>query len=244
MTSVPNVVTDFRSGAVAASETIRRTLPSGSSPERCGYSYCLVRQPSLSRLRAPIKVTAVVSAILGLFGIATAGIVRLLMLGKILPDEPSLVAVVVGCSVGGILLLFLPTFVEGWIVRQHLVQCGENFGFGSEHKGIRVSLEYAPTCGSMKILAEDVGLIYIYPDAHYVKIDGLSYEYAIQSKDVESLSLHSNGKSVLLSYKVGEERLDLAIEPRSLLAELKRQTIGSSRSLFERIQDALGTSKR
>jgi hypothetical protein len=71
-------------------------------------------------------------------------------------------------------------------------------------------------------------------------MDGLSYEYVIHSKDVVDLSLHSNEKSVLLSYMVGEERLDLAIAPRSVRAELKRQTLGSSRSLFEKMQDALG----
>jgi hypothetical protein len=53
------------------------------------------------------------------------------------------------------------------------------------------------------------------------------------------LSLHSKGKTVLLSYVVGDERLDLAILPRSVVAEFKRQTLGSSRSLFLKIQNAL-----
>ena len=65
----------------------------------------------------------------------------------------------------------------------------------------------------------------------------------LQAGDVVGLSLHSNGKSVLLSYTVGEERLDLAIEPRSVLAELKRQTLGSSRSLFAKMQAALGSDE-
>jgi hypothetical protein len=240
MTSTDNDLTDFRSRAVAASEAMRRTLPSGLSPEKRGISYCLLRQPSLSRLRAPIKVTAVVSAVLGLSAVAAGGIIGFLLKGHLLTDSPSLPAIALCVSAGGILLMFLPTFVERWIVRQHLSSRDDDFDPGSEREGIHVALEYAPTYGSMKILAEDVGLMFIYPEARYVKINGLSYEYVIQSKDVVDLSLYSNGKSVLLSYAIGEEQLDLAIVPRSLRAELKRQTVGSSPNLFVKMQDALG----
>jgi hypothetical protein len=239
MTSSDNDLTDFRLPAVAASEALLRTLPSGLSLEKRGVSYCLARRPSLSRHRAPIKVTAVASAILGLLGVASGGIIGLLSKSGMLADSLSLLAITLCCSVGGILLLLLPVFVERWIVRQHLSQHDEDCGSGSEHKGIHVALEYAPTYGSIKLLAEDVGLLYIHPEADYVKIDGLSYQYVIQSKDVVDFSLHSNGKSVLLSYTVGEELLDLVIAPRSILAELKRQTMGSSRSLFVKLRDAL-----
>jgi hypothetical protein len=239
MTLTGNDRTDFRSHAVAASEAMRRTLLGRSSPENSGISYCLERQPSLSRLRTPIKVTAVVCAVLGLSGVAIGGIIGFFLKRHIIADNPSLLAIALCCSVGGILLMFLPTFVERRIVRQHLTRRDDCLGSGSELEAIHVSLEHAPTYGSMKILAEDVGLIYIHPESRYVKIDGLSYEYLIRSKDVVSLSLHSNGKSVLLSYMVGEERLDLAVVPRSLRAELKRQTIGSSPGFFVKMQEAL-----
>jgi hypothetical protein len=241
MTSIDNDLTDFRSQAVAASEALQRTLPSGVSLEKSGISYCLVRRPSLTRLRAPIKVTAVACAVLGLSAVATGGIIGLL--------NASLLAIAICCFVGGILLLLVPTYVERWIVRHHLSQRDVDYGSGSDVKGIHVSLEHAPTYNSIKLLAEDVGLIYIHQEARYVKIDGLSYEYVIQSKDVVDLSLHSDRKSVLLSYRVGEELLDLAIAPRGVLAELLRQsgvlaellrlTLGSSRSLFLKMQDAL-----
>jgi hypothetical protein len=240
MTSSDNDLTDFRSRAVAESEAIRRSLRNGSSLERSSISYCVERQPSLSRLRAPIKIIAVACLVLCISGVATGGIIAILSTRHIIADDPSLLAIAACCSVGGILVAFLPTFVERHIVHQHLRQRDEDFGSGAEVRGIHVSLEHASTYGSIKILAEDVGLIYIHPEAHYVKMDGLSYEYVIQSKDVVDLSLHSNEKSVLLSYMVGEERLDLAIAPRSVRAELKRQTLGSSRSLFEKMQDALG----
>jgi hypothetical protein len=239
MTRSDNDLNDFRLEAIAASEALLRTLPSGLSLEKRGVSYCLARRPSLSRLRAPIKLTAVACAILGLSGVASGGIIGFLKKSDMFADNLSWLAIALCCSVGGVLLLFLPTLVERWIVRRHLCRHDEDYGSGSEHQGIHVALEYAPTYGSMKLLAEDVGLLYIYPEAHYVKIDGLSYEYVIQSKDVVGFSLHSNAKSVVLSYTVGEERLDLVIAPRSILAEFERQTTGSSRSLFVKMQDAL-----
>jgi hypothetical protein len=232
MTSIDDDLTDFRSQAVAASEALLRTLPSGASLEKSGISYCLVRQPSLARLRTSIKVTAVACGVLGLSGLAIGGIFAFFLNLHLLP-------VAVCCSVGGILLMLAPTFVERWIVCHHLSQRDDDLEPGSQVKGIHISLEYAPTYGSMKLLAEDVGLIYIYPETCCVRIDGLSYEYVIQSKDVVGLSLHSDAKSVLLSYRVAEELLDLAIAPRSVLAELKRQTVGSSRGLFLKMRDAL-----
>jgi hypothetical protein len=238
MNSSDNDLIDFRWRAVAASEEMERALRRGLSPQS-GLSYCLERRPSLSRFRAPIKFTAVACLILGILGIGLGGIIGFLSKRDMIGNDLSLLAIAGCCSVCGILILFLPTFVERFIVRRHLSQQHGDFDSRSEPKGIHVSLEYAPTYGSMKILAEDVGLIYIHPESHYVKIDGLSYEYVIQSKDVVGLSLHSNKKSVLLSYMVDEEQLDLVIVPRSVLAEFKRQTLGSSRSLFGKIQDAL-----
>jgi len=240
MTSADNGLMDFRSRAVAESEAIRRRLRNGLSLDKSGVSYCVERQPSLSRLRAPIKIIAIACLVLCISGVATGGIIALLSKRHRVADDPSLLAIAACCSVGGILLAFVPTFVERRIVHRHLCQRDDDFGSGCEVQGIHVALEHAPTYGSIKILAEDVGLIYIHPEAHYVKMDGLSYEYVIHSKDVVELSLHSNEKSVLVSYMVGEERLDLAIAPRSVRAELKRQTLGSSRSLFEKMQDALG----
>jgi hypothetical protein len=238
---------DFRVRAVAASEILRCNLPSGLSHEKCGVSCCLVRQPDLSRLRTPIKVITVAALVVGLSGLATGTIIVLLLKGSMAADKSSVPAIAFSCgTIVWILSMFLPTFIEGRIVRHHLPQREEDSTAGSDHKGIHVALEHAPTYGAIKILPEDVGLIYIHPEACYVRISGLSYDYIIQSKDVAGLSLHSNGKSVLLSYKVGKERLDLVIVPRSLLAALKhqalgkRQALGSSQSLFAKIQQALG----
>jgi hypothetical protein len=239
MTSIDSDLTDFRTKAVWASEALQRTLPRDVSLERSGISYCLVRQPSLTRLLAPIKVTVVASGVLGLAGVATGVVIGLLLMSHVLAVSAGLIAIAICGFVGGILRMFVPTFVERWIVCHYLCQRDDDYGSGSQIKGIHVSLEYAPTYHSLKLLAEDMGLVYIHPEDHYVKMDGLSYEYVIQSKDVVDLSLHSNHKTVLLSYRVGEELLELAIVPRSILAELERQTLGSSRSLFLKMQDAL-----
>lgn len=235
-----NDLIDFQARAVAASETMLHNLSSKLAPDKCGVSYCLNRQPSLSRLRLPLKVTVVACMVLGISGVAGGAIIGALQQRHVLANSPRLMTIALCCSVGGILILLLPTFVERWMLRRHLPRRDEFFAFGSECRGIHVELSNAPTSGSIRLLADDAGLIYIDPKAHHVKIEGVGYEYFIQSKDVVDLSLRPNGKNVLLSYVIGAERLDLEIMPRSLLAELKRQAFGSSRSFFVRIQEALG----
>jgi hypothetical protein len=245
MTSSDDDSTDFRSRAVKASEARRRTLPKGLSPEKGGFSYCLEREPSLSRLRLPIKIMAVSCFVLCISAWVTSAL-ALVIAGigffwkqDTFASPPTLLVIAFCCFVAGVLVGFVPLFLERGIVHRRLSQPLRDSTSESHYPGIHVSLEHAPTYGSMKILAEDVGLLYIDPEAGYLKMDGLSYEYVIHSKDVVRLSLHSNSKSVLISYMVGEEQLDLAIVPRSVQSEVERQTTGSSRSLFEAIQDAL-----
>jgi hypothetical protein len=98
--------------------------------------------------------------------VATGGIIVLLAKQQIIADDPSLLAIAACCSVGGIVVAFVPTFVERRIVHRHLCQRHDDFGSGCEVQGIHVALEHAPTYGSIKILAEDVGLIYIHPEAY------------------------------------------------------------------------------
>ncbi|HEV3304567.1 MAG TPA: hypothetical protein VG055_33260 [Planctomycetaceae bacterium] len=235
MSSADNDESDFRARAVAESKAMLRSLPTGLSPEKSGISYCLVKEPSYSHLRTPIKATALVCAVLGLSGLVLGGVTCLV---SIAAETPSLLAIALCCWVGGTMLMFLPVFVERHLVRTNLCR-RDDFGAGFDPAGIHISVENAATERSLKILAEDVGLIYMHPEADYVKIDGLSYEYVVHSQDVVDLSLHRNLKNVLLSYRIGEERLDLVVKPRSLLAELKRQRLGSSRDFFEKIQGAL-----
>jgi hypothetical protein len=182
MTSFDNDLTDFRSRAVAESEAIRRSLRNGLSLEKSSISYCVERQPSLSQLRAPIKIIAVACLVLCISGVATGGIIAFLSKRQIIADSPGLLAIAACCSVGGVLAAFVPTFVERRIVHHHLCRRDEDFGSGGQVQGIHVSLEHAPTYGSIKVLAEDVGLIYIHPEAQYVKMDGLSYEYVIPTQ--------------------------------------------------------------
>src|SRR5206468_2245676 len=98
MTSSDNDLTNFRSRAAAESEAIRRKLPTGLSPEKSGISYCVERQPSLYRLRAPIKIIAVACLVLCISGVATGGIIAFLWKRHIVADNPSLLAIAVCCS--------------------------------------------------------------------------------------------------------------------------------------------------
>jgi hypothetical protein len=231
--------TDFRAAAVAASESLLDGLSNGLPPEESGNSCCLVRQPDLSRLRRSIKICVAVCAVVGLSGVTIGGVTCLLVSKHLIPESPSLLTIALCCCVGGILTLAIPTFFERRIVRDRLAPTDESFVAGFGPAGVHVSVEDARSYSSMKFLAEDVGLLYVHPREHYVKIDGLSFQYVIQAKDVISLSLHANRKTTLLTYAIGQERLQLAIIPRSLWAEFKRQTAGSSRSLFTKIDEAL-----
>jgi hypothetical protein len=234
--------TDFRARAVAASKAMLRRLPSGLSPEESGLSYCLVRDPDCSHLRTPIIVIVLICGLLGLSGLVLAivvGIFAVATAQRAPENFGLLLAIAMVSFVGGLVLMILPVFVERAIVRKALSRRDEDFGSDSEAAGIHFSLEDAATERVMKMLAEDVGLLYIYPEAHYVKIDGLSYEYVIHSKDVVRLALHTNRKNVLLSYAIGDERLDLVVKTRSVRAEYERQELGGSRGFFEQIEAAL-----
>jgi hypothetical protein len=232
--------TDFRTRAVAASKAILRRLPSGVSPETSGLSYCRVRDPDCSHLRTPIKVTVLTCAVLGFSGLLFSLVAGpFAAIQKDAEKFGPLLAIAVVCFVGALLVMILPVFVERAIISKALSRRDEDFGSDFDGTGIHISLEDAATERALKILAEDVGLLYIYPEAHYLKIDGLSYEYVVQSKDVVRLALHPNRKNVSLSYTIGEERLDLVVKTRSLQAEYKRQQTGSSRDLFEQMEEAL-----
>jgi hypothetical protein len=234
MTSIDDDSVDFRSRAVAVSEAVRRELASEPPPEKCGISYCLEREPSLSRLRVPIQVSAIVCLLLALAAYGGALFFGFLTFANPVVGPPGLLAAV-ACFGAATLMMCLPTYVERLIVRCHLPRGDER----PRRQGIHAALEDARTCSSLKLLAEDVGLIYMHPEDRYVKFAGLSYEYVIQGRDVVALSLRPNRKSVLISYMVGEEQLDLVIVPRGIRAELKRKMSGSSLSLFNRMLDAL-----
>jgi hypothetical protein len=242
MTSTDDNSADFRAHASAASEVLLRSQRSYLSRNKSGISYCLVQQSGLSQFRALIKVSIVACIVLALSGIAGSGIIGFMTLflrEQRLANNLSLLALAAGCMVGGILSLFLPVFVERSIVRLKLPRRQEDSDPGHAPNGIHVALENAVTHDAMKFLAEDVGLIYIFPEARYVRIDGLSYEYRIQAQDVVELALHWKGKGVLLSYMIGTERLDLLIVPRSVMAEFERQAVGSSPGLLVKMKQAL-----
>lgn len=116
----PGDLTDFRSRAVVVSETLRRGLPGGVSPERGGVSCCLVRQPDLSRLRKRIKIVVAVSAVLGVCGLVASLIVYHFQETSAPADKPILLAVALGVNFGAILFFFLPTYFEQWMARRHL----------------------------------------------------------------------------------------------------------------------------
>jgi len=190
-------------------------------------------------LRKPIEVTVVLCAIFGIAGLVIGGVIGFLMKEQVIPQDSGLLGAALCCSGGGIFVMLLPTFVERRLVRHNLSRRDEDYASGFGPTGIHISLEDPRTDSPLKLLAEDVGLLYIHPEAHYLKIDGLSYEYVIRSKDVIALSLHPNRKNVFLSYWTGNEQLSLVVKPRSIWAEVKRQRLGSSRGLFQKIKEAL-----
>lgn len=244
MTSTNDHLLDFRSQAAAASEVLRRSLPSGMSPSEGGISCCFQRAPDHSGLRTPIKIVAVACAILGLGGLFAAAVMMLISFIQFRrflswDDNPVLWFSTVCCGCGALPAMFFPTYFERFIVNTYLRPRGADSGSDLNADGIHVAVENALTCQTMKVLAEDVGYIYVYPRANLVRIEGLSYEYVIQGKDLLNLAIRPSSKFVLLSYAIGDERLDLAIAPRSLRAERKRQLLGSNHNLYNQIADAL-----
>ena len=136
-----------------------RTLPTGLSPEESGISYCLTREPGYSHLRTPIKATALVCAVLGLSGLLLGAVICLV---SIAAETPILLALALCCWAGGMMVMLLPVFVERHLVRTNLCRRDDDFDAGCDPAGIHIAPENAATERSMKILAEDVGLIYMH----------------------------------------------------------------------------------
>jgi hypothetical protein len=230
---------DFRTDAAAARSGAYGKSSLTGPPLSAGISCCVFKRADVASLRTRIKVVAVLSAIFGIGGVLAGGVLGGLMKYHVLGESTPTVVIAAVCSVGGILTLFVPTYFERWIVRSRLSQSSRRIESGDEPGESHVSVEEATSYGRLKLLAEDVGLLTIHPDFRCARINGLTCEYQIFGKDVVELSLHANGKTVLIGYRIGETQLNLAIVPRSLKAELQRQTTGSSSGLYERIVAAL-----
>ena len=223
---------DFRDDAVAASAA----AVGSRRPTEAGRSCCVPSGLDDRPVRRRLKVAVAVAAVGGVGGLAAGGgLAYALKLGAVPGTRPAFVAL--ACCTGlGLFLMFVPTRVERWAVRRHLA------GVAGDDGRDFVSVEPADTYSSLKLLADDLGLVAVHPQSRCVVIHGLGHTYVAYAADVVRLELHANGRAVVLTYDVGPARLDLVVVPRSIRTEFKRQVAGATPSLYARMADALSAA--
>ena len=231
---------DFRFAAITASERALKSLGSraGASPVEAGISYCVRSPVDASALIRMLKALAIGGVFVILAGFGGTAIFIYLAQQHLLPVLPAYIGAAC-CGAIGYLFCFLPTMMEGRLSRKYLQKNLGNFWADKTLTPDFVSIENAHTYNQLKALAEDTGYLLIHPEAHCLEVEAISCRYLIYAADVLDLSLHANGKTILVSYKAAGERLDLAIIPRSIVGEVKHQTLGSGRDRFHRVQQAL-----
>ena len=236
MGGLPGGRGDFRGDAIAES----LALLGQSAPEEIGISCCVPRGADGSSVRRRVKIVTVLSLVLLIAGVGFGGVVGFLMREHWMEENMPFLVFALACSVAGISMGLVPTVWERRVVRRFLREHVGDVWSDPGRRPIQVSLEEAQTYGRPKILAEDIGVLMCHPEATCVVLEGVSCKYVIYGKDVVSLRLHDNSKTVLVKYRIGQTALDVAIVPRSVGAEIKRQAQGGSFGLFDQMRQALG----
>jgi len=232
---------DFRCYAAAASaQALQAFGPAATaSPPEAGISYCIPSPVDASGLIRSLKVTAIVSTVLFLGGFILAAALTIYSQSQKSPHTNLLLIAGMGCFVMALFSAFMPTTLEGIRTQKHLRGHVGDFWADSTLMPRVVGIEDAETYNKLKVLADDIAVAILRPESGCLQIEGIRYRYLIYASDVTSLSLHENKRTVLLSYNIGAEHLSLAIIPRGLVPEFKRQALGVNPGLLEAIQRSL-----
>jgi hypothetical protein len=235
----PGLAKDFRGPAIAASRRALQSLGPAAlaSPTEAGISYCIPAPAdaaflvTLLRMNAIFSLSGILMIVVGAGSLGTS----------VLPTWAFPLGV--ACWILGTLICFIPTLLEAVLLRRFLRKNLGDLWARKTHKPIHVAIENANTYNRMKVLAEDIGALVIHTDAQCIEIEGIRCRYLIYAADVIGVSLHKNGKTVLVGYLAADELLELAIIPRGILKELQRQTTGSSAGTYHAIAQALVSPK-
>jgi hypothetical protein len=140
--------------------------------------------------------------------------------------------------IGGGLLCMVETVCRRWLVRAAIAR-----RLGPLPKGwALVSVEDGLTFSRIKVMPDDMGLIWIYPETRCLRIEGMSHRYQVHARDVVSISTRRAPGMVAtaINYRVGDVELAMVVsETQNNMIEILAQTIGLRPRLFKRISRGL-----
>lgn len=233
----PALGADFRDGAVAESALQFKEQRQSSFADDTPMSQCTRSDVDPGILRMALKSVALLCAAFALCS-AVSGVPLLAVAVTNVHRDLFLAAVFL--MVGAAMSFLAPSLIERVLVRHHLRGRLANHWSDANVAKTFVSVENAETYNKFKLLAEDVGVLLCRTESGFVTLEGIGFRYFVLTGDVVELSLHPNGRAVLLTYKIGATILRLAIVPRGIVMERKRQQMGGiNRELIELMTGAL-----
>jgi len=226
---------DFRSPAVQASARLLAHV--AGDIDAVPVSACMriddpANERACRRLRARWKLSSV-------GGIVVLTLALLLFATGILLDLPLL------ALVAGILCILIIIFAlleiahRSKALRRVVAARGIDVAAGNVRG---VSIENALTFSKMKVVPEDLALLWIDPQLHCVRLEGLSHRYIIYATDVVSLSVRRGPaqSTTSVTYRIGPTELSLTLsEIQGNVLEIYKQSFGLASRMHPKLVEAL-----
>jgi hypothetical protein len=133
----------------------------------------------------------------------------------------------------GVLAMCMAADFENAIVRLMLRRIGAPVPpFIPTERPVVVRMEDPDNCNELKLVVEELGLIYCDATRNLIVIEGLFYRYVILGRDVRQCVLHQPRltRHHILTFVVAdsEQILSVAASANSTWSELKRQLSGNT----------------
>ena len=226
MAAILSYVGDFRAEAMQAAA---EGNPNASRCERIEPIDPAAR--AIRRHLAYANVGGLAVAVLGLAAIP----------GGIVLESPALFLLGLGVFFLAVIAVVGEAMMRNGRVRRLVVRrCGaEQVPRGAPC----VSIEDARTFSQLKTAPEDMGLLWIEPDAGTLILEGLSHRYRIQGADVMRISKRWALciTAVTIAYRINGVELELTLAENQInIFEVMRQIIGMRPRILPIIERALG----
>lgn len=237
---------DFRAAAVAASVSLRERMQrqGRGDPVAGGYSCCLPAEGDGPAVMRRARQVAIVSLVLGVLGLATAGAVALWVTQRYqsAPTPPLGPLIAAGCcTVGGIATVWIGLSAQKRMAAAHVrARLGAT---AADVLPIQVTVESTATYRTLKLLPEDFGLLFCDEARKCVRVEGLLFRHVIHAADVAAVAPIEgvSSQGLAIDYRIGEDvRLSITLGQLSPTGNLKQQVLESSTPLAEPVCRALG----
>ena len=223
-----NYAGDFRDEADGVSRELlkRKRLADTSDLTKAGKSVCIRRPPEAVGNRRYLSIVFGVQIGLSLALIFGGG--ALVFYTTRITHDHYLFIVGTVISLVGLLAASSAVDVQNWIIRRHLAGFqGPEQSFLSTEKPVVVHIEDSQNCHEMKLVVEDLGLMYSDAARKLIVIEGVFYRYVIWGLDVQECRLYQpkTTRHFIMTFQLADpgRTLSLAMSYNNIGAEFMRQ---------------------